>query len=100
MPYTIYQAKNRAKGIVKVQINVGKQEIFPGEERAVLIYDDLYKLTAGKDGLHLLQPLTKGIDEAMGMNLKRYFYYRLNKKGLFKTRKEIELLHEAPQQSW
>lgn len=98
MPYTIEQARKKAKGIVKVQISVGSQQVFPDFERAVLIYDEKYKQTNGEGGIMLTQPLTQGVDEAMGSALKRYFYYKLNKK--FGKKPEIELLHEAPPQKW
>lgn len=98
MPYTLEQAKNKAKGIVKVQISLGKQDVFPDFDRAVLIYDEEYKKSGGEKGLKFIQPITLGIEEAMGVNLKGYFYYRINRK--FLKKRELELLHEAGPQSW
>lgn len=98
MPLTLKAAQNKAKGIVKVQISIGKQAVFPDHERAVLIYDQEYKTSGGESGLCMTQPLTQGIDNAMGSALKRYFYYRINKK--FGRKPEVELLHEAPPQKW
>lgn len=100
MPHTLESAKKKAKGIVKVQINTGKQDVFPGYDRAVLIYDENYKKSSGKSGFQMMQPMTKGIDEAMGSALKRYFYYRIKKTGFMRKMKTVELLHEAPPQSW
>jgi hypothetical protein len=95
MPYTPKQAKNKAKGIVKVQISMQKMKFDDGTEGdyRVLIYNQ-------DKSVNHVQTLTLGIQDAMGMRLKAYFYYRMNRVGLFKMGKEIELLHEAPTQEW
>lgn len=90
MPYTAKQAKQMAKGIVKVQISTSKDE---EGNRYSLIYDQERKLEH-------FQKLTQGVEEAMGERFKGYFYYRINKVGFAKLKKEIELLHDAPTQDW